>query len=55
VFTEEKYVTDNMLDIKKVNPFTLTMPDNHYWSVGEKLGKAWSIGKRLSGKLGRSR
>ncbi|MCX5830816.1 MAG: flavin reductase family protein [Deltaproteobacteria bacterium] len=47
VFTEEKYMTDNMLDIKKVNPFTLTMPDNHYWSVGENLGKAWNIGKSL--------
>lgn len=47
LFTEEKYVTDNMLDIKKVNPFTLTMPDNNYWSVGENIGKAWSIGKSL--------
>jgi flavin reductase (DIM6/NTAB) family NADH-FMN oxidoreductase RutF len=55
VFTEEQYVTDNILDIKKVNPFTLTMPDNRYWSVGENLGKAWSIGKSLIGKLGRSR
>ena len=50
VFTEEKYMTDNMLDIKKVNPFTLTMPDNHYWSVGENLGKAWNIGKSLKNK-----
>jgi flavin reductase (DIM6/NTAB) family NADH-FMN oxidoreductase RutF len=47
VFTEERYMTDNQLDIKKINPFTLTMPDNHYWSVGEKLGKAWGIGKSL--------
>jgi flavin reductase (DIM6/NTAB) family NADH-FMN oxidoreductase RutF len=47
VFTEEKYLTDNVVDIKKVNPFTLSMPDNTYWSVGEKLGKAWNIGKRL--------
>lgn len=47
VFTEEKYMTDNKLDIKKINPFTLTMPDNHYWSVGENLGKAWNIGKNL--------
>jgi hypothetical protein len=23
------------------------MPDNHYWSVGENLGKAWNIGKTL--------
>lgn len=50
VFTEEKYMTDNMLDIKKVNPFTLTMPDNNYWSVGENLGKAWNIGKSLKNK-----
>jgi len=47
VFTQEKYMTDNQLDIKKINPFTLTMPDNHYWSVGENLGKAWNIGKNL--------
>ena len=47
VFTEEKYMTDNELDIKKVNPFTLSMPDNHYWSVGAALGKAWNIGKKF--------
>ncbi len=47
VFTEEKYMTDQKLDIKKINPFTLSMPDNHYWSVGENLGKAWDIGKNL--------
>lgn len=50
VFTEERYMTDNQLDIKKIKPFTLTMPDNHYWSVGENLGKAWGIGKTLKKK-----
>jgi flavin reductase (DIM6/NTAB) family NADH-FMN oxidoreductase RutF len=50
VFTEEKYMTDHQLDIKKIDPFTLTMPDNHYWSVGENLGKAWDIGKNLKKK-----
>ncbi len=47
VFTEEKFLTDGKLDIIKVNPFTLSMPDNNYWSVGENLGKAWNIGKSL--------
>jgi flavin reductase (DIM6/NTAB) family NADH-FMN oxidoreductase RutF len=47
VFTEEKFITDGKLDIKKINPFTLTMPDNNYWAVGEHLGKAWHIGKGL--------
>lgn len=32
-------------DITKVRPFTLTMPDNRYWAVGEQVGDAWSIGK----------
>jgi flavin reductase (DIM6/NTAB) family NADH-FMN oxidoreductase RutF len=47
VFTEEKYLTENVLDVKKINPFILTMPDNNYWAVGENLGKAWGIGKDL--------
>ena len=44
---EERYLTDGKPDIKKINPFTLTMPDNNYWQVGNHAGKAWSIGKRL--------
>ena len=47
IFTEEKYLTENVLDIKKINPFTLTMPDNKYWSVGKNIGKAWSDGKKI--------
>ena len=31
-------------DIEKIKPFTLTMPDNNYWAVGEKLGRAWNMG-----------
>jgi flavin reductase (DIM6/NTAB) family NADH-FMN oxidoreductase RutF len=45
VYTEDRYLTDGKLDIHKIKPFTLTMPDNGYWSMGELLGKAWSIGK----------
>ncbi len=46
VYTEERYMTDGKPDIKKMNPFLLTMPDNYYWSIGETAGKAWSIGKQ---------
>ena len=46
-YSEEKYLTDGKLDIKKMNPLLLTMPDNNYWTVGEHAGKAWSIGKNL--------
>jgi len=50
VYTEEKYLTDGKPDILKINPFTLTMPDNQYWKVGQNSGKAWGIGKNIKGE-----
>ncbi|MFH0974200.1 MAG: flavin reductase family protein [Spirochaetota bacterium] len=46
-FSEDRYLTDGTPDIKKINPFTLTMPDNNYWEVGKNAGKAWGIGSKL--------
>jgi flavin reductase (DIM6/NTAB) family NADH-FMN oxidoreductase RutF len=46
-YSEERYVTDGKPDIEKIDPFTLTMPDNNYWKVGERAGKAWSIGRNF--------
>jgi flavin reductase (DIM6/NTAB) family NADH-FMN oxidoreductase RutF len=46
-YSEEKFLTDKKLDIKKMNPFVLTMPDNNYWKVGELLAKGWSVGKKI--------
>jgi flavin reductase (DIM6/NTAB) family NADH-FMN oxidoreductase RutF len=47
VYTEERYMTDGKPDIKKIDPFTLTMPDNNYWDIGKNVGKAWNTGKKL--------
>ncbi len=45
-WTEERYLDDRgWPDIDKMRPFTLTMPDNRYWAVGEQVGDAWSIGR----------
>ncbi|HEX9920607.1 MAG TPA: flavin reductase family protein [Candidatus Methylomirabilis sp.] len=49
-YTEERYLTEGKPDIRKMNPFVLTMPDNNYWVVGEHAGKAWSLGNRLKGE-----
>ena len=43
-YGDEKYMTDGKPDIKKMRPFTLTMPDNNYCAVGELVGKAWKDG-----------
>jgi flavin reductase (DIM6/NTAB) family NADH-FMN oxidoreductase RutF len=46
-YSEKKYLSDGKLDMAKMDPLLLTMPDNNYWKVGEKAGKAWSIGRSL--------
>ena len=46
-FADAGCLTDGKPDVKKIDPFTLTMPDNGYWRVGERVGKAWRIGESL--------
>ncbi len=49
-YTEERYLTGNSPDIKKMNPLLLTMPDNNYWTVGEHAGRAWKDGSQYKKK-----
>lgn len=47
-YAEEKYLTNGIPDITKMKPFLLTQIDANYWKIGEKIGRAWSIGKDYS-------
>ena len=46
-YAEESALTAGSPDVTKIQPFTLTMPDNNYWKIGEKTGKAWEAGRKL--------
>lgn len=46
-YADEDILTDGKPDIAKLNPLLLTMPDNNYWVVKDKVGKAWNIGLEL--------
>jgi flavin reductase (DIM6/NTAB) family NADH-FMN oxidoreductase RutF len=46
-YAEESALTAGSPDITKMQPFTLTMPDNTYWKIGDKAGKAWDAGRKL--------
>lgn len=48
-YADAECLTDGKPDIKKIKPFTLTMPHNRYWQVGDEAGKAWGAGKNLRG------
>ena len=43
-YAEDKYLTEGAPDISKINTFTYSM--KHYWKVGERVAKAWEIGKK---------
>jgi len=47
-YTEKRYMSNETLDPKKINPFVLTQPDNHYWELGEVVADAFAIGKTLN-------
>jgi flavin reductase (DIM6/NTAB) family NADH-FMN oxidoreductase RutF len=51
IFSEDRYLTGNKPDVKKIRPFLLTMPDNRFWSVGERVGNAWKDGVNFREKL----
>jgi len=44
-FCDETVLTDGEVDIVKVQPILFVMNNQSYYGVGEKLAKAWSIGK----------
>lgn len=48
-FCDEEYLTDGVVDFRKVNPILFVMNDRSYWKLGEPMAKAWEIGKELKG------
>lgn len=43
-YAEDEYLTEGAPDITKINTFTYSM--KQYWKVGERVAKAWEIGKK---------
>jgi len=48
-FTEEQYLTNGILDLKKIKPFLLSLNDGIYFALGEEKAKAWTAGKAYKG------
>jgi flavin reductase (DIM6/NTAB) family NADH-FMN oxidoreductase RutF len=51
IYSEDRFLAGGKPDVKKMNPFLLTMPDNSFWSIGECVGKAWNAGKTVGERL----
>jgi flavin reductase (DIM6/NTAB) family NADH-FMN oxidoreductase RutF len=47
VYTEERYLTHGLPDLKKINPIILQMSQKKYLTLGAEVGPAWEMGKKL--------
>jgi len=36
-----------VVDFSKIQPILFVMNDKSYWKLGERLARAWNIGKEL--------
>ena len=46
-YCDEAVMTDGVVDFAKVRPILFVMNDKSYWKLGERLAKAWDVGKAL--------
>jgi flavin reductase (DIM6/NTAB) family NADH-FMN oxidoreductase RutF len=44
-YSDERYVTDGVPDLAKMDTFVLSMPEMTYMGLGSPVGRAWSMGK----------
>ncbi len=47
-YAEEKYLSNDKPDIKKIQPFVFATHNYGYWGIGEYLGEPFKIGKTLA-------
>lgn len=46
-WAEETILTDDKIDVSKLNPLLFDMSSLKYWSLGEEIAGCWNIGKKL--------
>jgi flavin reductase (DIM6/NTAB) family NADH-FMN oxidoreductase RutF len=47
-YCDETVLTDGEVDFEKVQPILFVMNNQSYYVIGNKLAKAWNIGKELN-------
>jgi flavin reductase (DIM6/NTAB) family NADH-FMN oxidoreductase RutF len=46
-YSDERYLTDGLPDLRKISPFILCTPKPKYLALGAEVGPAWEMGKKL--------
>jgi flavin reductase (DIM6/NTAB) family NADH-FMN oxidoreductase RutF len=46
VYSEERYLTEGVPDLRKINPILLLQSERRYAAIGADIGPAWEMGER---------
>jgi flavin reductase (DIM6/NTAB) family NADH-FMN oxidoreductase RutF len=44
-YSDNRYLTNGIPDMAKIDPFVLSMPEMTYLKLGSPIGRAWGMGK----------
>lgn len=47
VYSDDRYLTNGIPDMSKIDPLILSMPESSYLAIGRYVGEAWDAGKKL--------
>lgn len=50
-YTDNRYLTNGVPDMAKIDPLILSMPEMTYVSLGSPVGRAWGMGKSRIKKI----
>ena len=46
-YSDERYLTGGLPDLRKIAPLILSVPERKYLALGAEVGAAWEMGKKL--------
>jgi flavin reductase (DIM6/NTAB) family NADH-FMN oxidoreductase RutF len=46
-YCNKSILMDGVVDFSKVDPILFVMNDRSYWNLGQRIAKAWQVGKKL--------
>jgi flavin reductase (DIM6/NTAB) family NADH-FMN oxidoreductase RutF len=46
-YSDGRYLTNGLPDLRKIAPFILSMQERKYLALGAQVGPAWEMGRKL--------
>jgi flavin reductase (DIM6/NTAB) family NADH-FMN oxidoreductase RutF len=50
-YSEDKYMKNGLLNMKRIDPFVFSIHTNYFWNIGKKIGQGWLSGLKYKSKV----